>query len=95
MGIQGISDTGELLKTVGPLGVAFVILIIGLVAAAKWFKNMMDGTLADARRERDVARTALEAQANKYLESMTKLGEIQERGFDEVLRELRNNPRRK
>lgn len=93
MAIQ-VSEWGELLKTAGPLGVAFVVLIIGLVAAARWFKSTMETTLTDARKERDAARSALDTQANKYIESMTRLGDIQEKGFDEVLRELRT-PRRK
>lgn len=93
MAIQ-VNEWGELLKTAGPLGVGFTVLIIGLVAAARWFKSTMETTLADARKERDAARTSLDSQANKYIESMSKLGEIQEKGFDEVLRELRT-PRRK
>lgn len=87
-------EYGELLKTAGPLGVAFIVLIIGLIGAARWFKSTMESTLSDARKERDAARSALETQANKYLESMTNLGHIQQKGFDEILRELRT-PRRK
>lgn len=89
-----VTEWGELLRTVGPLGVAFLVAVIGIIGAARWFKSTMEGTLADARKERDQARATLEAQANKYIESMTRLGDIQEKGFDEVLRELRN-PRRK
>lgn len=89
-----VTEWGELLRTVGPLGVAFLVAVVGIIGAARWFKSTMEGTLADARKERDQARATLEAQANKYIESMTRLGDIQEKGFDEVLRELRN-PRRK
>ena len=87
-------DWVELWRTGGPQGVIAILCIVGIVAGARWFKSTMEGTLADARKERDAARATLEAQANKYIESMTRLGDIQEKGFDEVLRELRN-PRRK
>lgn len=89
-------DWVELLRTGGLAGVITILAVIGIIAAAKWFKNTMEGTLADARKERDAMRQLNEAQANKYLESMAKRDEIQEKGFDEILRELRNNnPRRK
>lgn len=87
-------DWIELWRTGGLQGVLAVLGIVGFIAAAKWFKSTMEGTLTDARKERDAARISLEAQANKYIESMTRLGDIQEKGFDEVLRELRT-PRRK
>ena len=82
------------LKLYGPLGVIFLLAIAGIVGAARWFKAMMDATLADARRERDAARSSLETQANRFLESLKFRDDIQEKGFDEILRELRN-PRRK
>lgn len=81
----------------GPLGVGFVLLLVLIVAGARWFKSTMEGTLADARRERDAARISNETQASRFLDSMTKRDEIMEKGFDEILYELRNssNPRRK
>lgn len=87
-------DWVDLWRTGGLPAVLAILGVVGIVAGARWFKSTMESTLSDARKERDAARTALEAQANKYLESMSKLGEIQEKGFDEVLRELRG-PRRK
>lgn len=87
-------DWVELWRTGGLPSVIAILAVVGIVAGAKWFKSTMEGTLADARKERDAARISLEAQANKYIESMTRLGDIQEKGFDEVLRELRS-PRRK
>lgn len=88
-------DWVEVWRSGGLPSVIAILAVVGIVAGAKWFKSTMEGTLADARKERDAARTTLEAQADKYIESMTRLGDIQEKGFDEVLRELRNNPRRK
>jgi flagellar biosynthesis/type III secretory pathway M-ring protein FliF/YscJ len=80
----------------GPLGIIAVVFLILIVAGAKWFKSTMEGTLADARRERDAARIANEQQASRFLESLTKRDEIMEKGFDEILHEIRNNhPRRK
>lgn len=78
----------------GPLGIGFVLLLIFIVAGARWFKSTMEGTLADARRERDAMRATVETQANKFLDSLKIRDDIQEKGFDEILRELRG-PRRK
>lgn len=88
------SEWESILKTAGPLGVIFLLAIMGIVGAAKWFKSLMEGALADARKERDAARAQNETQASKFLESLKIRDEIQEKGFDEILRELRN-PRRK
>lgn len=88
-------DWVEVWRSGGLPSVIAILAVVGIIAGAKWFKSTMEGTLADARKERDAARTTLEAQADKYIESMTRLGDIQEKGFDEVLRELRNSPRRK
>lgn len=80
----------------GPLGIGFVFLLLLIIAGAKWFKSTMEGTLADARKERDAMRELVNTQANKFLESLKIRDDIQEKGFDEILRELRNtNPRRK
>lgn len=87
-------DWVELWRSGGLPAVLAILGVVGIVAGARWFKSTMESTLTDARKERDAARATLEAQANKYIESMTKLGDIQEKGFDEVLRELRT-PRRK
>lgn len=88
------ADYEPILKLYGPLGVIFLLAIAGIVGAARWFKSMMETTLADARKERDAARTSLEGQANRFLESLKVRDDIQEKGFDEILRELRS-PRRK
>lgn len=94
MNIQA-SEWGELLRTAGPLGVVFTIAVIGLIGAAKWFKSTMEGTLTDARKERDEMRQLAKSQAEGFLQSLKIRDEIQEKGFDEILRELRSNPRRK
>lgn len=88
------ADYEPILKLYGPLGVIFLLAIAGIVGAARWFKSMMETTLADARKERDAARASLEGQANRFLESLKFRDDIQEKGFDEILRELRS-PRRK
>jgi flagellar biosynthesis/type III secretory pathway M-ring protein FliF/YscJ len=92
MVLQG--EWESILKTAGPLGVVFLLAVMGIVGAARWFKSLMEGTLADSRKERDANRAALEAQATKFLESLKIRDDIQEKGFDEILRELRI-PRRK
>lgn len=66
--------------------------VIGIIAGARWFKSTMEGTLVDARKERDSAREQNETQANRFLDSMNKRDDIMEKGFDEILNELRNNP---
>lgn len=90
-------DWVELWRTGGLPSVIAILAVVGIIAGAKWFKSTMEGTLADARKERDSARVANETQANRFLDSMSKRDEIMEKGFDEILYELRNspNPRRK
>lgn len=80
----------------GPLGIFSVVFLVLVIAGAKWFKSTMDSTLADARRDRDAMRVINETQANKFLESLKIRDGIQEKGFDEILREIRDHgPRRK
>lgn len=87
-------DWVELWRSGGLPAILAILGVVGIVAGARWFKSTMESTLSDARKERDAARLALETQANKYLDSMTNLGHIQQKGFDEILREIRT-PRRK
>jgi hypothetical protein len=82
-------------KIWGPLGVIFVAAITAVFFLGKWFKSTMDGTIADARAERNAMRQLNESQASRFLESMTRRDEIMEKGFDEVLHELRNQPPRR
>lgn len=90
-------DWVELWRAGGLPSVIAILAVVGIIAGAKWFKSTMEGTLADARKERDAAKVANETQANRFLESMSKRDEIMEKGFDEILHELRStpNPRRK
>lgn len=98
-------DWVELWRSGGLPAIIAILLVLGLIAGARWFKSTMEGTLADARKERDAMRTlneqqarefrsAIETQASKFLESLKFRDDIQEKGFDEILREMRN-PRRK
>lgn len=100
-------DWVDVWRSGGLQGVIAILAVVGIVAGAKWFKSMMETTLADARKERDAARlaneaqatanrVAVETQASRFLESLKIRDDIQEKGFDEILRELRStNPRRK
>ena len=92
---QAQIDWTQIGQVWGPLGVLAVLFLLFVVAGAKWLKGFVEGTLADARRDRDAARTLNETQANKFLESMARRDEVMEKGFDEILRELRSSPRRK
>lgn len=83
-------------KTWGPLGVIFVVAIFGIVAGARMVKSMVLGTIEDARKERDYMRQQREREANAFIQSLTTRDELMKEGFDEVLREMRDNhPRRK
>lgn len=90
-------DWVEVWRSGGLPSVIAILAVIGIIAGAKWFKSTMEGTLADARKERDAARVANETQANRFLDSIAKRDEIMEKGFDEILHELRSSssPRRK
>lgn len=85
-------DWVEVWRSGGLPSVIAILAVIGIIAGAKWFKSTMEGTLTDARNERDAARQTNETQANRFLDSMAKRDEIMEKGFDEILHELRNNP---
>lgn len=85
----------QVAKLWGPLGLGFTVLLVLIVAAAKWFKATLEGTITDARKERDAARQYNEAMTSRFLESLDKRDDVMERGFDEVLKEIRDTPRRK
>lgn len=82
-------------KTWGPLGVIFVLSVIGIVAGARMVKALILGTIEDARKERDYMRQQREREATAFIQSLEKRDELMKEGFDEVLREIRNTPRRK
>lgn len=88
-------DWVEVWRSGGLPSIIAILAVVGIIAGAKWFKSTMEGTLTDARKERDAARISNEQQANRFLDSLAKRDEIMEKGFDEILHEIRNNPRRK
>ena len=85
----------EIGKTWGPLGVVFVLALMGIVFGARAIKGIVLGTIDDARKERDYMREQREREANAFIQSLKDQGELMKEGFDEVLREIRNSPRRK
>lgn len=54
-------------KTWGPMGVGFVLFIILVWQGAKMARQMLQDTISDARRERDLSRQLLEKQATDFL----------------------------
>lgn len=46
-------DWAAVAKTWGPLGLVFIIALVGTVATAKWVRGLLTDTIADARKERD------------------------------------------
>lgn len=94
--LQTQINWGEIGRTWGPLGVVFVVAVIGIIAGARMVRNLILGTIEDARKERDYMRVQREREATAFIESLQKQGQLMEKGFDEVLREIRDNhPRRK
>lgn len=94
--LQTQIDWSAIGKTWGPLGIIFVIAVVGIIAGAKLVRGLILGTIEDARKERDYMREQREREATAFIESLQKQGQLMEKGFDEVLREIRNNhPRRK
>lgn len=85
-------DWVEVWRSGGLPSVIAILAVVGIIAGARWFKSTMEGTLADARKERDAARVSNETQANKFIDSLAKRDDIMEKGFDEILHELRGNP---
>lgn len=84
----------EVGRTWGPLGVVFVLAVIGIVAGARVVKSLILGTIEDARKERDYMRGQREKEVLAFTQSLAVRDELMKEGFDEVLRELRT-PRRK
>lgn len=93
--LQTQIDWSAIGRTWGPLGVVFVVAIVGIIAGARLVRSLILGTIEDARKERDYMRTQREREATAFIESLQKQGELIEKGFDEVLREIRDTPRRK
>lgn len=93
--LQTQIDWARIGQVWGPLGIGFIVLLVLVVAGAKWFKSSLEATITDARKERDAARAANETQVGRFLESLKLRDEIQEKGFEEILRELRNNQTRR
>lgn len=83
-------DWPELLKTAGPMGVIFILAVLGVVAGARVVKGLILGAIEDARKERDYMRQQTERQATAFIQSLEKQGEMMKEGFDEVLREVRS-----
>jgi uncharacterized membrane protein len=82
-------------KTWGPLGVVFVLAVLGIVFGAKAIKGIVLGTIEDARKDRDYMRQQREREATAFIESLRQQGEMMKEGFDEVLREIRGNSTRR
>jgi len=81
----------EAAKVWGPLGIIFLAAIVGAAFFVRWHKTFVEASMADARRERDMARELLARQADQFLASLEKRDDAMEKGFDEVLHEIRNN----
>ena len=96
-----------ILKEHGMKGVFIILGISALVALGKAVKvvaqmiksriEASDAALAevvkDARQERDSARQQREREANAFLQSLKEANAEMRRGFDEVLREIRDSNR--
>lgn len=74
----------------GPLGIIFLIAVLGTVAGARMVKGMILGTIEDARKERNYMREQREREATAFIQSLNKRDEMMKDGFDEVLREIRD-----
>lgn len=59
-------DWNEIGKTWGPLGIGFVLFVVLVWQGAKMGKKFLEDTVADARRERDLSREMLKAQATEF-----------------------------
>lgn len=83
-------------KTWGPLGIGFVAFILIVIVGFKVVKQIILGTIADARQERDYARQQREREADAIVGALKENSRVMTEGFDEVLREIRGNqPRRR
>lgn len=66
-----------------------------LTATLEDARKERDRERENARQEREESRKMIEAQANKFFESLSLRDKIQKEGFDEILREVRKQPPRK
>lgn len=87
-------DWEMITKAYGPLGVIFVIAVLGVVAGGRMARNLVLGALDDARKERDYARLQREKEVERFIGSLEKRDQLMREGFDEILGEIRA-PRRK
>jgi len=79
----------------GPLGVVFVVFMLVVIGLFKLGQRLLTETIADARKERDLANARYDRQAEKFIESLKVRDDLTQKGFDEVLRELRNSHSRR
>lgn len=103
--LQTTISIDSILKEHGMKGVIIVLGVGALIAIGKGIKvaaqmvksriEAADAAVAevvkDARSERDAARTQREREANAFLQALKDQSAETRRGFDEVLRELRDN----
>lgn len=81
-------------KIWGPLGVIFVLAIAGFIYGVKWHKHFVETAMSDLRQDRDKSRDLNERQATNFLNALERQANTFEKGFDEVINELRT-PRRR
>jgi hypothetical protein len=92
---QATVDWAAIGRTWGPLGIVFVIAVVGIIAGSRMVRSLILGTIEDARKERDYVRQQREREATAFIQSLEKRDELMKDGFDEVLREIRGAPRRR
>lgn len=89
--IQSV-DWGTVGKTWGPLGIVFVIFILGLIAIAKFMIKQLNDTIADARSERNLSREALYKQSEQFTASLKYRDDKMAEQFNKIIEELRETP---
>jgi Tfp pilus assembly protein PilO len=82
-------------KVWGPLGVIFLLVIVGVIYGAKWHKSFVESTMADLRTDRDKSRQLNEKLADDFLTALRQQAATFEKGFDEVIQELHSQPPRR
>lgn len=105
------ADLDVFIRTYGKWGIVVFVGVVtligaakliksGLIAAATMFKSLFEGTLADARAERDLAKQqserreqafmqALKDQAASFQQSSAERDKVMREGFDELLHEVK------
>lgn len=87
--LEGI-DWTAIGKTWGPLGIVFTVVMALLPFGVRYVKQLIQGTIDDARQERNAARQARSEETKAFLEALRSRDLAMKESFRDIVDELRD-----